>query len=350
MIQTHTCTPGEWCAVCDHNERHGGARNHPHAPRRPTAHAASPARVSLPVVPCVHVGDDLTGPERQARGLDHARRWTRCEHPAQPLGEVVCGCRGCGPTCRGYQAETPDAADLPRWHPVPPPVITPTRDRLVVTVVVGDDAEQLHALTGPGQRGYAERHGADYLVIRGETQDRRMACAEKWRVKDYVPHYPGGTLYADADVVVRPTAPAVWDVAPPTSIGMRETTTFPNKLAWAAPKLRAVCRSQGVDPHPVALSRYWNSGVWVGRPEHAGYWQPPEHPYPAEFTAEEHWCRQTLAVRGWPVHDLGEDWNWLYYADRQMRRTHGRHFLHVSGSAGDKAKRLAVVRRLAGGS
>lgn len=54
-------------------------------------------------VPCVHIGRDLLGRERAERGLD-SRRWTLCLHPEQPLGEAVCGCRGCGPRCRGYSA------------------------------------------------------------------------------------------------------------------------------------------------------------------------------------------------------------------------------------------------------
>lgn len=61
-----------------------------------------------PTPPCAHQGDDLTGPERQAAGLDHARRWLHCLHPDRPLGPHVCGCRGCGPRCPGYAAGDPE--------------------------------------------------------------------------------------------------------------------------------------------------------------------------------------------------------------------------------------------------
>lgn len=61
------------------------------------------AATAPPEVPaCSLVGRELTGPERAARGLDHARRWTLCLHKEQPLGEAVCGCKGCGPACPGY--------------------------------------------------------------------------------------------------------------------------------------------------------------------------------------------------------------------------------------------------------
>lgn len=53
-------------------------------------------------LPCVYVGRELTGLEREARGKDHRRKWLFCLHPETPLGEVVCRCVGCNSTCPGY--------------------------------------------------------------------------------------------------------------------------------------------------------------------------------------------------------------------------------------------------------
>lgn len=64
--------------------------------------AAKPSRVALP---CVRVGDLLTGHERELLGLDHRKEWMRCDHPDQPLGAAVCRCKGCGPKCPGYQPD-----------------------------------------------------------------------------------------------------------------------------------------------------------------------------------------------------------------------------------------------------
>jgi hypothetical protein len=52
---------------------------------------------------CVH-RQELTGRERDARGLGHGKRWSLCLAPdPKPLGrEVVCPCNGCGPKCPGY--------------------------------------------------------------------------------------------------------------------------------------------------------------------------------------------------------------------------------------------------------
>lgn len=82
---------------------------------------------------CVHLGDELTGRERDAAGLDHRRRWALCTHPDKPLGPHVCGCKGCGPKCPGYADGTP-----------PPP--TPKRHALVHVLPVAGNGVWQRAL------------------------------------------------------------------------------------------------------------------------------------------------------------------------------------------------------------
>lgn len=279
-----------------------------------------------------------------------------------------CGtCADCPPVVAAYAAPEPtfppfvpgvsSAAALPRWRPVPPPSLAPTRDRLVLTAVIGDDADQLHAATGPGQRAYAERVGAEYVVLRDRTQDERMSCAEKWRARDYVPHYPGGTLWLDADVFVLPDAPDIFAATPPDRIGLVDVgPRTPNLLEWATAESARVSASQGVPDIPQA--KYWNSGVWVGRPDHADYWTPCPFPYPAEWCVEELWCRRTVAALGLPVHDLDPRFNWTWPEDRRFETWADRRpwFAHLAGMGNmdvpgwvqpNKVWRLALLRLLA---
>jgi predicted GH43/DUF377 family glycosyl hydrolase len=60
-----------------------------------------------PHPPCQYRGPSLTGFQRQALGLTHAQEWVACNHPAQPLGPVVCPCQGCGSGCSGYTVDAP---------------------------------------------------------------------------------------------------------------------------------------------------------------------------------------------------------------------------------------------------
>lgn len=59
--------------------------------------------------PCARRGRELTGAEREARELSHARNWLFCESPRRVelrLAEVVCRCR-CNARCPGYQSGEP---------------------------------------------------------------------------------------------------------------------------------------------------------------------------------------------------------------------------------------------------
>lgn len=326
-MKPHRCIKTLPCALC----RRG---MHLISVRRPSA---APARVPLPVVPCKFVGDELTAAERTALNLDHRRQWTRCDHPAKPLGKAVCGCQGCGPRCPGYAADATPYTDLPsppplpdhtggtrtlpRWQPVPPPAITPTRDRLVITVATGEEGAKTHALTGASQRRYAGRVGADYVVLTDRTQDWFML--EKFRYGQWVPHYPGGTLCIDADVWVSRDAPDLFDVVPPDRIGasVSDDIVGTPTMADFNAKLRQVCESQGV-PVPAGADRtHWNSGLVFVRPEHAGYWTPPANPIPRHWISEELWSKVTTCRAGWKVHDLPTtSIHWQWWRDRGFAR------------------------------
>lgn len=64
---------------------------------------------------CVHLGDQVPGPDRHRLNLGHVRDWKWCTHPDRPLGDAVCPCRGCGPKCRGY-SDGVDPPPPPRRH------------------------------------------------------------------------------------------------------------------------------------------------------------------------------------------------------------------------------------------
>jgi hypothetical protein len=69
----------------------------------PTPLRTSGPRIVVPLPVCEHLGDPLTGVERESAKLTHAREWRHCEHPGTPLGPAVCRCKGCGPRCPGYK-------------------------------------------------------------------------------------------------------------------------------------------------------------------------------------------------------------------------------------------------------
>lgn len=90
----HACSPDRWCSLCDHNERHGGTRNHPTAPRRPAT-----ARKSLPARgPCLHLGV-------RTEFVPGCGGW-RCSHECE-AGEPVAVPGGVCQSCPKWEPESP---------------------------------------------------------------------------------------------------------------------------------------------------------------------------------------------------------------------------------------------------
>lgn len=290
------------------------------------------ARVPLP---CVHVGDDA-GP----------KGWHLCEREDEPLGAVVCTCKGCGPRCPGYEAKgaglmaaapdlygpitpylpPPSAVSLGKvervaWKPVPPPTVRPTRDRLVITVATGEEGKKTHALTAASHRRYAERAEADYVVLADTTQAWFML--EKFRYGGYVPHYHGGTLCIDADVWVSRSAPDLFAEVPPETIGVSISDDLHSHglMPGFNQKLREVCQSQAM-PVPAGADRtHWNSGLVLVRPKHAGYWTPPARPLPKHWISEELLSKAHTFRAGWALHNLPHPTvHWQHWRDQNWRR------------------------------
>ncbi len=94
-IQHTGCIAPKPCPICANWHTYP-----PHVRANLATRTATATPKAIPL-PCVHEGEPLTGFERNARGLD-SRAWKHCNHPKQPLGDVVCGCKGCGPSCPGY--------------------------------------------------------------------------------------------------------------------------------------------------------------------------------------------------------------------------------------------------------
>jgi hypothetical protein len=89
--------------------------------------------------PCVHLGEQLTGREREQAGLDHRRVWSLCTHPATPKGKYTCPCKGCGTSCPGYDNGTP--------KPPPPAVEPPPQAGIVVGTYGLPQLARLQVLT-----------------------------------------------------------------------------------------------------------------------------------------------------------------------------------------------------------
>lgn len=146
---------------------------------------------------------------------------------------------------------------------------------LVVTVVSGGNYQKLAAISVPPMLAYAERIGADFHSLTERGSQDAPANWEKMRLKSLLEKYER-IIFIDADILVKPSAPNLFDAVPTGKLGMlneaayRPPTVFkPMYEGW----VRKMATKNGI-PMP-ALTEYFNTGVIVMDRSHAGLFDLP---------------------------------------------------------------------------
>ena len=207
-----------------------------------------------------------------------------------------------------------------------------TARRCVVTLAAGQEGRELHAVTGPFLGRYARRLRADYRVIAVEDGGP-FPLVWKWAAANYLKVYDR-VFYVDADALVRPTCPDVFDVVPEFCVGMvDESSDFrgksPDGGGWWQRQVEDMQRQQGLSlvEHPHA----WNAGVWVAGHGHRAAFGPPKPPAVLTFCGEQHWLNDRLLRLGVPVYAMPNEFNarWMWEGEGVFDPRN--HVVHLSG-------------------
>lgn len=256
----------------------------------------------------------------------------------------------CCQTCNFYRKgeyrkpEPPPARKNPKLvYPVA--VNKPDGDklgkRLVLTAGVGARGREWLEITRPLMEKYALRCDAAFAAITDGDEDYPLG--EKWRIAEYLGWYDR-VVFLDADVVVAPDAPDLFDVVPNTHVGVRDDWPWlcveagvNVTRAWMDPEVRAI-RKAANRPGPL-LSTVYNTGVLVLSSQHAGLFDPPEVPLPKFHCTEQHWFNLNVLDQQPAVYELPWELHWHPFIDRKRERTAGVKVWHFAGEP-DRAELL----------
>ncbi len=242
-------------------------------------------------------------------------------------------CQTCPKWIPRYSLDAPAEPPEPPGHRIAigdPPAVNPTRPRLVCTVAVGDHGAEMLAATGPFLRRYAGRVGADFLAITGDPLNAGYPLADKFRLHHLTPHWDR-ILFVDADAVVHPSAPDLFDLVP-AGVGVRDDAAEVEHPGFMETAYRTVLASQG-ESGPPSGGVVFNSGVVVWGRGTPGVWEPPARPFPLNtHVAEQCWVQRNVFAAGYPVSWLGRGWNYQWWADRPLSGIGpDTHILHLAG-------------------
>lgn len=267
----HTPPEPLTCPLC---ERAGRDSAFALALSRVPAPKARPARVAA--VACAHLGGP-TGEARQCptcAGRVEVKLLACAVHgsctPVKRVGGVAC--------CRDCPDNTTRAPAVPLVVvPQPPPLaLSSWSSRAVVTVVAGAEAEALHEVSGPLQRAYAERLGADYVVCRWPGHPDWPMSA-KYGAARALDHYDR-IAYVDADVLPRPGCVDLFAMCDPDEFGAVDELPYSRAHPEYGQERRYVGFRKRAGYAPLEVPWYLNAGVLVASREHQPFLLPPDHP------------------------------------------------------------------------
>jgi hypothetical protein len=212
-------------------------------------------------------------------------------------------------------------------------------DTAVITLGVGEKGQQWLELSEPSMRAYAERIGADFHKITDSTM--LYPFGEKWRVGQFLDCY-SRIIFLDADIIVRDSAPNLFDLVPENTIGLHDDLPYNSAgYAWYFTETEQVQRSQGFRLQ--ALPYCLNTGIIVIGQQHKDIFNPPEKPFQALHCFEQHLINCRIFQNNYPVFKLPVNIHWQHWLDKQRKIYDQGQFLHFSGELDHKA-RLKMMR------
>lgn len=229
--------------------------------------------------------------------------------------------------------------NLPVWQPVDEPTIYPTSTKLVITIAIGKLYQQILDVSRPTIRAYADKIGADYIELTNETQ--RWPLLEKFRVGHYTNEYDR-TLFVDADCLIKPTTPDLFEIVPEDRIAMindYHRNPYGDTDQWMVENRKPLLNSQGV-----FLPRYdepvvYNTGVVVCSLHH-DIWNGMKKTFPMEHCDEQYWI-EYQALK-YPIYNLHQRFNNQFWYPKWSEACKDAYIIHYSGAP--NAKRVTMMQ------
>ena len=175
----------------------------------------------------------------------------------------------------------------------------------IVTGCFGPDYLRIAEVSLPTIRDYAERVGAELVVL---DKRRFPFCTGHWeklQIGRLLNRFDR-VAWMDIDLVVNPRAPSIFDCTPPRSVcAFEEGKIFTDRLD----ELRRDAPFYGFPTFDYRT--YFNSGVLVVNAIHWALFKLPDRAK-CEPMSEQNYLNLTLALNRFDFHDLDLKWNGMH--------------------------------------
>lgn len=218
----------------------------------------------------------------------------------------------------------------------------------VITLAIGDHFEEMGRITHPLMRSYAEKCGADFIVIsKAKLKDTiGLVTYEKFQIYEYLDGRYDQVLFIDTDIVVSPESPNLFN-----EIGNNVFAASNEETYSMAQKHKEITQNQLGEiswKYP-----YFNSGVMLMSPSHKEIFNPEGETlqkWVSNESNDDH-VMSDQPIINYMVNKHCDDFLDLGYKfnrTRVMKDTHTRfdsYFIHYAGPSGhrygERLKQLA---------
>ena len=206
--------------------------------------------------------------------------------------------------------------------------------KLILSLATGPQALQLHAITGPNQRAYAEKVGADYICLQNRLYDSWQL--EKLRASFFVNQYEW-ILWVDNDLFFTSECPDIFaeHQDPSYVYGVDDTDYLPDVHAFDS-EMQQVMESQEI-LNITSTDRMINSGMILASNQSAS-WVLPNNPLPLTHCSEQLWHDYCIGAR---FKKIDRRWNWQAWQKDFDIGAHNAYIIHLAGIPHEQRMKLA---------
>jgi len=213
------------------------------------------------------------------------------------------------------------------------------KSRAVVTTCFGESYTKLSEKTHPSIKAYANKIGADFIVINEKKLSKKFPHYEKFQIKDLFKDYKR-IIYMDMDLIVRPDCPDLFEIVPEHQFGIFDEGKFiPSPMSI----LRDACMKYGI-----SLSKwngaYFNTGVMVFSRIHKDVFEYPKEEYDLVGGYphyEQPYINLKLISGKYEIYDIGYKFNRMSLMDARTGENRLSSFIvHYAGGSIEEMKSL----------
>ncbi len=216
--------------------------------------------------------------------------------------------------------------------------LTPTTDKALVTVVVGQLGEEMFSITKPYMERYAKRLGLDFVVLTWEGH-YNFPMSAKFAIPRTLMYYKR-IAYVDADVFLRTGCVNLFDSCNEDEVGIYDEGPFYlDKPIFAQREHELIAFRKEMGFPEVVLPWMLNCGIMVIPRYAAEFFPTPTQPIKVHHCAEQDWFNSTLLQAYLSgkvkIRLIDRRYNWEHWTDQECRRAPKEAVLHCSGDAHD---------------